>query len=50
MKYILKYYQWGTEKNKVYTSKEEALLEAYQIARNSNVYINDKQVYTNYKY
>ena len=50
MKYKVTYYEWGIKKTISFDNKQEAMLEAYQLVRNSDVYINGKQVYTNYKY
>jgi hypothetical protein len=45
-KYKLTYYEWGKLKTKKYNTKDEA----YQKARNSDVYVNDKQVFRGYTY
>lgn len=49
-KYELKYYVWAKEVKEYYLDEEEAMLEAYQHARNSAVYIDGIQVYANYHY
>jgi len=48
--YKLTYYYWGKEVNQYYDTYEEAELNAYQHARNSKVWINDEEVYQDYKH
>lgn len=48
--HAVKYTEMGKEKQRFFMNKDEAYLEAYQLARNSNVFVDDEQVYTNYKY